>query len=76
MPYKSVNEILNAIKDKKVSAVELTNYYLDKIKINDEILNSFITVTEDFALNQAKKIDKDIVLLCHLTLKKMLKVKN
>ncbi len=60
MPYKSVNEILNAIKDKKVSAVELTNYYLDKIKINDEILNSFITVTEDFALNQAKKIDKDI----------------
>ncbi len=60
MPYKSVNEILNAIKDKKVSAVELTNYYLDKIKINDEILNSFITVTEDFALNQAKRIDKDI----------------
>ena len=60
MNFKSVKEILTAIKNKDVSVIELTNNYLDKIKERDGELNCFITLTEEFALNKARKIDEEI----------------
>ena len=60
MTYKSVTEILQAIKSKKISALEITSEYLKRIKASDGNLNSFITVTEEAALNKASDIDKDI----------------
>mgnify|MGYP001184496508 FL=1 len=60
MKYTSVKEILTAIKNKDISALELTTEYLDRIKKNESELNCFITLTEDKALEMAKKIDKDI----------------
>ena len=59
MIYKSVTEILEAIKKKDISATEITKEYLKRIKASDD-LNCFITLTEDSALNRAKEIDKDI----------------
>ena len=59
MTYKSVTEILEAIKKKQISATEITKEYLKRIKASDD-LNCFITLTEDSALNTAKEIDKDI----------------
>ena len=59
MTYKSVTEILKAIKKKDISATEITKEYLKRIKASDD-LNCFITLTEDSALNRAKEIDKDI----------------
>ena len=59
MTYKSVTEILEAIKKKDISATEITKEYLKRIKASDD-LNCFITLTEDSALNRAKEIDKDI----------------
>jgi aspartyl-tRNA(Asn)/glutamyl-tRNA(Gln) amidotransferase subunit A len=60
MTYKSVTEILQAIKNKKISASEITSEYLKRIKASDGDLNCFITLTEEAALNRAKEIDKDI----------------
>ena len=60
MEFKSVKEILTAIKNKHVSAVELTTSYLNKIMQHDDELNCFITMTEEFALNKAKEIDREI----------------
>jgi aspartyl-tRNA(Asn)/glutamyl-tRNA(Gln) amidotransferase subunit A len=60
MTYKSVTEILQAIKKKKISASEITSEYLKRIKASDGDLNCFITLTEEAALNRAKEIDKDI----------------
>ena len=60
MTYKSVTEILQAIKKKKISASEITSEYLKRIKVSDGDLNCFITLTEEAALNRAKEIDKDI----------------
>ena len=60
MTYKSVTEILQAIKNKKISASEITSEYLERIKASDGDLNCFITLTEEAALNRAKEIDKDI----------------
>ena len=60
MTYKSVTEILQAIKKKKISASEITSEYFERIKASDGDLNCFITLTEEAALNTAKEIDKDI----------------
>ena len=60
MTYKSVTEILQAIKKKKISASEITSEYLKRIKASDGDLNCFITLTEEAALNSAKEIDRAI----------------
>ena len=49
MTYKSVTEILQAIKKKKISASEITSEYLERIKASDGDLNCFITLTEEAA---------------------------
>ena len=46
MTYKSVTEILQAIKKKKISASEITSEYFERIKASDGDLNCFITLTE------------------------------
>tara|TARA_B100000035_G_scaffold272284_1_gene247550 strand:+ start:3404 stop:4852 length:1449 start_codon:yes stop_codon:yes gene_type:complete len=60
MEFKSAKEILAAIKNKHISATEMTTGYLNKIKEQDGELNCFITMTEEFAINKAKEIDKEI----------------
>lgn len=55
----SIAETHRSLKDKKFSCTELTQAYLDRIKATDDKLNSFVTVTDDLALKQAKKIDAD-----------------
>jgi len=45
---------------KEFSAVELTNFYLKKIKKENQKFNSFLTLTEKLALEQARKVDKKI----------------
>ncbi len=54
----SIAQAKAGLKDKKFSATELTQAYLDRIAATDDKLNSYITVTADVALEQAKKIDE------------------
>ncbi len=54
-----ISELSRDLADKKISSVELTKLYLDRIKKYDKDLNSFISVTEEFALAAAKKADED-----------------
>ena len=60
MNFKSIKEIITAIKNKDVSVTELTSSYINKIKEREDELNCFITLTEEFALNNARKIDQEI----------------
>lgn len=46
-----------ALTEKKISSVELTQHYLKQIKEQNE-LNAFITVDEEYAIEQAKKADQ------------------
>ncbi len=48
------------LKNKEFSASELAKAYLNSIKKQNKTINAFITVTEDEALDQTKKIDKKI----------------
>ncbi|MEI7604246.1 MAG: Asp-tRNA(Asn)/Glu-tRNA(Gln) amidotransferase subunit GatA [bacterium] len=44
----------------EISSVELTKYYLEKIKTENQRLNAFLTIAENFAINQAQEADKKI----------------
>lgn len=57
MHHKTIAELARDLADKKISSVELTQHYLERIKQHDEKLNSFITVTEDQAIKAAKAAD-------------------
>lgn len=56
--FKSLTELRKLLDEKKVSSVELTKYFLARIKEQDKYLNSFLTVSEEEALKQAKQADE------------------
>lgn len=53
-------KIHNGLEKKEFSAIELAKFCLDKIKKEDKKISSFLTLTEDSALEQAKKVDEKI----------------
>lgn len=55
-----IAELREALDTKKVSAREVTEYYLDRIKKYDSELECYITVTEEKALKQADDAQKRI----------------
>ena len=59
MHNKTIAELKTALDNKTISSVELTQHYLDRISQLDGEINSFITVTADQALAQAKSADAD-----------------
>jgi aspartyl-tRNA(Asn)/glutamyl-tRNA(Gln) amidotransferase subunit A len=48
------------LKTKKISSVELTKEYLNRIKVVDPQVRAIVTLTGDYALQQAKKADEII----------------
>ncbi|WP_372956005.1 Asp-tRNA(Asn)/Glu-tRNA(Gln) amidotransferase subunit GatA [Marinobacter sp.] len=58
MHNKSVAELSRALEQGTVSSVELTRQFLDRIRNEDGKYNSFITVTEDQALADARAADE------------------
>lgn len=56
-PFFSIQEALEALDKKKVSALELTQACFDRIKKYNAKLNVFLSTSEDEALKQAKKED-------------------
>lgn len=54
----SIEKLSKGLKNKDFSSVELTKYFLEKIANSD--LNSFITVTDELAIEQAIMADKNI----------------
>ncbi len=55
---KTIRELSEDLHNKSISSVELTQHYLDRIEKYDSQLNSFVTVTNDLALEQARQADK------------------
>lgn len=60
MQDNTIAELGSALKNKKISSKELTQLYLGRIKTHDKKFNSFITITEEYALQQAVLADKKI----------------
>ena len=53
-----IENIHKALVSKKISCFELTSWYINEIKKSD--LNSFITVNEDQAIEDSKKVDEKL----------------
>lgn len=62
---KSATEQSKALKNKEISAVELTNAAFERINNLEDKLGAFNSLTKETALETAKKVDE-----------KLLKVKN
>jgi len=58
MHNKTLIELSRALHQRECSSVELTRYFLERIKTHDTQLNSFITQTPELALAQAKFADE------------------
>lgn len=56
----SVKELSDGLKNKQFSSVEITQHFLNRIDKHDKDVNSFITVTADLALAQAKQADEQL----------------
>ncbi|PIR02845.1 MAG: Asp-tRNA(Asn)/Glu-tRNA(Gln) amidotransferase GatCAB subunit A [Candidatus Nealsonbacteria bacterium CG_4_9_14_3_um_filter_35_11] len=65
----TIKQAHQGLVKKDFSALEFTEAFLDKLKQEDKKIHAFLTVTEDLAISQAKRIDnliaqkKDIPIL-------------
>jgi aspartyl-tRNA(Asn)/glutamyl-tRNA(Gln) amidotransferase subunit A len=60
MINNSINELHHGLLNKDFSSVELTEYFLSRIKKLNPSINAFITVDEEKSLGQAKLADEKI----------------
>lgn len=61
IPFLSASELSALLKSRAVSPVEATEAYLARIDQLDGQLNSYITVTRDDAMEQARRAESEIV---------------
>ncbi len=60
LAFYSVGELASLIKSKKITSEKLTKFYIDRLKKYAPKLHCVITLTEQLALDQAKRADKEI----------------
>jgi Asp-tRNA(Asn)/Glu-tRNA(Gln) amidotransferase A subunit family amidase len=60
LAFASVAELASLLRRRKVSSVELTKLYLDRLRRYDPLLECVITFTEELALRQARQADREI----------------
>jgi hypothetical protein len=60
LSFWTITNLAGMIKSRKVSSLELTSMYLNRLKKYDSKLQCVITLTEELALQQAKRADKEI----------------
>ena len=58
--FRSVRELAELVRRRKVSSTALTEMYLARLKRYDPMLHFVITLTEERALAQARETDRDI----------------
>ncbi len=60
LAFYRVAELAQLIKSRKITSVELTRFFLDRLKRFGDTLHCVITLTEDVALAQATRADEEI----------------
>lgn len=60
LAFFSITQLASLVKSKKISSVELTKFFLARLKKWGDTLECVITITEDTALAQAKRADEEI----------------
>lgn len=60
LAFYNILQLASLIKNKKISSVELTQFFIDRIRKFGDSLQCVISVTEDIAMQQAKQADDEI----------------
>ncbi len=60
LAFLPVTELAALVRSRQVSSVELTRMYLERLHRFDQMLHCVVTFTDDLALRQAKRADKEI----------------
>jgi Asp-tRNA(Asn)/Glu-tRNA(Gln) amidotransferase A subunit family amidase len=60
LAFYSISELAYLIKNKKISSLELTKFFIDRIKKYGDTLECVISVQEEMAYAQAKQADEEI----------------
>ncbi len=61
LAFYSILQLASLIKNKKISSVELTKFFIGRLKKFGDTLQCVISLTEDIAMKQAAQADKEIV---------------
>jgi Asp-tRNA(Asn)/Glu-tRNA(Gln) amidotransferase A subunit family amidase len=60
LAFYSISELASLIKNKKITSVELTKFFIDRLKKYGDTLHCVISLTEDIAMKEATEADKEI----------------
>src|SRR5215831_3718259 len=60
LAFFSISEIARLFRSRKLSPVELTKHFLDRIGSLNPELNTYLTVAPEFALTQARQAEKEL----------------
>ena len=60
LAFYSIQDLASLIRTRKISSENLTRFFLDRLKKYDKDLHCVITLTEELALEQARKADAEI----------------
>lgn len=60
LAFYSIDQLAHLIKTKQISSVDLTSFFIERIKTHGPTLQCVISVQEDIALAQARQADKEI----------------
>ena len=58
LAYYSITQLASLIRNKKISSVELTRFFIDRIKKYSDTLECLITLTDSLAMQQARNADQ------------------
>jgi aspartyl-tRNA(Asn)/glutamyl-tRNA(Gln) amidotransferase subunit A len=61
LAFLTITDLARAIHSREVSPTEVTRAMLERIERVDPRINSYITITSDLALQQAKQAEQDLV---------------
>ncbi len=60
LAFMSIPELASLIHEREVSCLALTEFFLNRLKQYDPQLHCVITLTEEYAIAQAKKMDAEL----------------
>lgn len=60
LAFLTVSELSELVRSRRVTSLELTRMYLDRLKRYDPLLHPVVTLTEERALRQARAMDDEL----------------
>ncbi len=61
MAFMSIPELASLIRSGEISCLALTEFFLNRLKKYDPQLHCVVTLTEEYAIEQAKKMDAELM---------------